>query len=163
MLGGERYYDSSFPDTGMIDETNSDQSKGRKPVPVCKAILLCDTPIIDAITRKISIIGIIDRFFRNPTGAIAPFHAFAQLVEGIGEYRITLEVHDLSDIQEPRVIARSPEVTINFATRSTRSNVLINVPSLRLDHGGTYDVVMLADGDEIDRQSFTVEDIQTQE
>jgi hypothetical protein len=34
--------------------------KGKKPPPKCKAILLCDHTIVEAVSGKVSIIGIFD-------------------------------------------------------------------------------------------------------
>lgn len=131
-----------------------------KPSPVCKAILLADNVIIDALTQKASVIGIIDKFGRIGSGHITRFTAYAQLVGGIGTYNITIEIQDLSD---DNVIARSPDVQIGFRDRFHRNSVVIPVPPLHLPHEGEYSVVLCADGNEVDRQQFTVSNLERKE
>jgi len=127
--------------------------KAGKPPPRCKAILLCDQLIVDAQTGKVSVIGVFDGFV-VPTmpGRTRPSNAFLQLTDGIGNYSITVEIHDLL---EDRVIARAKLAEIGFASRATKGNLVIPVPPLPIDHVGVYDFVVLADGQEIDRQQFT--------
>src|SRR5437764_669259 len=126
--------------------------KKGKPPPKCKAILLCDVVIIDAMTGKTSIIGVFDGFnLAQFPGNIGPFNAFLQLTDGIGKYRITVEVHDL---REDKVLARAEIAEMEFQDRATKGNLLIPVPPLPLQHEGVYDFVVLADGQEIDRQQF---------
>jgi hypothetical protein len=126
--------------------------KSPKPPPQCKAILLCDHAIVEAGTGKVSLIGIFDRFavteFPSP---IRQFTAFLQLTEGIGKYRITVEVHDLRDDE---ILARAAIVQIDFQDRAGKANLMIPVPPLLLKHAGGYDFVVLADDQEIDRQQF---------
>ena len=126
--------------------------KAQKPPPRCKAILLCDQAIVEAVTGKVSLIGIFDRFtLRKFPGHIRQFTAFLQLTDGIGSYKITIEVHDL---REDRILARAAIVQMTFQDRSGKANLMIPVPPLLLKHPGGYDFVVLADDQEIDRQQF---------
>ena len=126
--------------------------KSTKPPPKCKAILLCDQAIVEAVTGKVSLVGIFDRFaLRKFPGHIRQFTAFLQLTDGIGKYAITIEVHDL---REDVVLARAPIVSLEFKDRAGKANLMIPVPPLLLKHAGGYDFVVLADGQEIDRQQF---------
>ena len=88
---------------------------------------------------------------RSFPGRTRPVSAFLHLIEGIGRYQLTVEVHDLRD---DSVIARSPTMEISFPEKLSRINFVVRIPSLPLTHGGIYDVVVLADGQEIDRQQF---------
>jgi len=74
-----------------------------------------------------------------------------QLVDGIGRYSLVIEVHDL---REDKVIARMPPVPIEFPQRTNRVNFFTPPMSIGLAHEGTYDLVVLADGEVIDRQRF---------
>ncbi len=60
----------------------------RKPPPKCKAILLCDHVLIDAVSNKVSVIGIFEQFgargFPNPSALCM---AFIQLTDGEGAYQ----------------------------------------------------------------------------
>jgi hypothetical protein len=122
-----------------------------KPPPKCKAILLCDQVLIDARTGKISIIGVFEEFvIRRRPGAIAPCNAFLQLTDGIGKYGITVEAHDL---REDKIVARTEVTEIEFQERASIQNLIIKLPIL-IEHDGSYDFVVFADGQEIDRQRF---------
>jgi hypothetical protein len=124
----------------------------KKPPPKCKAILLCDQTIIEAVTGKVSIIGIFDSWnlpqFPHPT---RPFMAFLQMTDGIGQYTISVEVHDL---EADQIIAQAQAARMTFPDRTAKVNLVIPVPPLLLRHAGNYDFVVLADGQEIDRQQF---------
>lgn len=130
------------------------KGRERKPPPVCKAILLCDTVIRDAFTGKVSLIGLFDGFgMREMPGFTNPVIAFLQLVEGIGKYSLTVEIHDLG---RDRVIARAEAATVEFPDRLSRRQVIIPVPPLPMEHEGVYDFVVMADEKEVDRQQFKV-------
>jgi hypothetical protein len=68
-----------------MTENPSEQPSGQKPPPSCKALLLCDHTIVEAVTGKVSIIGVFGAFvLRTFPGAARPFTAFLQLADGIG-------------------------------------------------------------------------------
>jgi hypothetical protein len=81
-----------------------------------------------------------------------PFTAFLQLSEGIGRYEIVVEIHDLRANQ---VLARAAGTGVQFPERLTMLNLTIPVPPLPLTHAGGYDLVVFANGQEIDRQKFS--------
>jgi len=115
--------------------------------------LFCQTTITEAGTGNISIIRIFTNFMMSGFPSLTwPFLVFVQLVGGIGRYNVTVEVHDLRD---GAVIARA-EGPIEFRDRIQGQNMLIPVPPLQIQHEGAYDIVLLAHGQEIDRQQFTV-------
>jgi len=132
------------------------KSKGAVPPPKCKAILLCDQTIIEAGTGKISVIGIFEGFAVPQTpGVIRPFTVYLHLTDGIAdhEYEISVELHDLKN---DNVIARATGPKIRWGDRLSRLNLLIPVPPLKVEHAGVYDLVVLANKQEIDRQQFQV-------
>ncbi|MFL5243034.1 MAG: DUF6941 family protein [Gemmataceae bacterium] len=123
-----------------------------KPPPKCKAILLCDTVIVDAISQKPTMVGIFGGFnVPGFPGYTSPCNAFLQLTDGIGTYRITVEVRDLRD---DLVVGRGEIAELVFQERAAKHNLIIPVPPMQLQHDGLYDFVVLADGQEIDRQQF---------
>lgn len=128
------------------------QRRGQNPPPRCKAILLCDQTILDAVTGNVSIIGTFTEFILPSfPGRTKPVCAFLLLIDGIGRYQVVVEIHDLG---EDKIIARSPGMAIHFPERLARINFVTQIPPLPLVHPGTYDVVVLANGQEIDRQQF---------
>ena len=130
------------------------ESKGSRPAPQCKAILLCDQTIVEEGTGKLSVIGsFVD--FRLPRfpGLTKPFSVFMQLTDGIGRYQVTVELHDL---QEDMVIATADSDEIHWHDRHTFVDLVLQIPPVPFRHAGAYDFVVFADGSEIDRRRFNV-------
>lgn len=131
---------------------------GHKPPPKCKAILLCDQIILDQFTGKISVVGVFEEYVLSQIpGFTVKACVFLQLVEGIGS--CILEVR-LEDVEARTVIGRGINVTVDFSDRTIKNNVVIALPSLPIAKAGFYDLVVLADGQEVDRQKFAVRLIQ---
>jgi hypothetical protein len=129
-----------------------------KPPPKCKAILLCNQVILDRFTNTTSIIGLIDQFnLRAFPANIRPMTAFLQLTSGIGKYGLVVEIHDL---QRDVIVGRGMDMAVDFPDRLTKVNVIIGIPPLPMNHEGLCDVVVKADGQEIDRQQFAAKLIQ---
>jgi hypothetical protein len=132
----------------------SEGQKAGKPVPQCKAILLCDRAITEADTGKVSLIGIFHKLVLPKAPAqTQPMTVFLQLVEGIGRYNITAEVLDLATGLS---LAQGKGAAVEFTDRFAVIHFMLPLPPLPLQHEGSYDVVVFANGQEIDRQKFTV-------
>lgn len=126
--------------------------KGQKPPPKCKAILLCDQVIVEAATGKVSVIGIFGGWvFPHFPHSTPSFTVFLQLTDGIGKYAISMEVHDL---QSDQIIAQAPIKEIEFRDRKKKVSLPFSVSSLPIPQVGRYDFIVLANGQEIDRQQF---------
>ncbi len=136
-----------------MSETMASEKVG-KPLPQCKAILLCERAIREAGTNQVSLIGLVRKFVvpRLPAQT-QPVTAYLQLVEGIGRYNISAEVRDLTTGQ---VLAQGGGATVEFQDRLAILDFLLPLPPLPLTHEGSFDVVVFANGQEIDRQKFTV-------
>ena len=83
-----------------------------------------------------------------------------QFTDAEGRYDLVVEIHD--QVQQ-RIIARATGPAINVPHRLTYANVMIPIPPLPIKHPGAYDFVVLANGDEIDRQQFQVIDSEEDE
>jgi hypothetical protein len=130
------------------------EKEASPPRPVCKAILLCDQTILEAGTGKLSLIGIFSNFImENLPGQIPKTEAFVQITDAKGRYDIVVEIHDL---REDIIIARGKGLGIDVPNRHFFCNVLIPVPQLLIKHDGKYDIVVIANDEEIDRQQFDV-------
>ncbi len=131
-----------------------DKGGGRVPPPICKAFLLCNYALIERGSNRPSIIGVIDSvpvsFF--PT-RIPQMCAFIQLVDGIGQYEIALEFQDIAD---GAVLGRVGGIIADFPNRACKLNVHISIPPLPISKPGTYDAIVFANEEEIDRQKFKV-------
>jgi hypothetical protein len=127
---------------------------GAVPPPKCKAILLCEKTIIEAGTGKVSLIGITDVFWVSTLPeAIQPFSVYLHLTDGIGEYQVSAEFRDLVD---DVVIARAAIGTVKWDDRLARVALIMPVPPIEVQHTGTYDLIILADDQEIERRIFMV-------
>jgi hypothetical protein len=131
-----------------------------KPFPLCKALLLCDQVIVDRGTNKPSLIGIFDQLrVESFPGFTRECMIFVQLEDGVGRYKITVEIHDLCD---DVILARSKGGTIEFESRPSKVRLYIPVPPLPLKHDGKYDFVVYADQTEIDRQQLNTMRLSTE-
>lgn len=123
--------------------------------PRCKAILLCDQVIVHAgpTAGKLSLIGVFGFFaFKQYPVRTRSFSIFVQIVNALGRYDLSVEIRDL---QADTVIGRSPPISIEVPDRFATANLVLPVPPVPLAHPGKYDLVVLANGNEIDRQQFT--------
>lgn len=128
------------------------EPSGVVPPPTCKAILLCDSVIFDAFTGYYSAIGIFDVFvLPSFPGETRSFVAYLQLTDGIGEYSMALEIHDLKD---DTIVARAEGKTMRFKDRPSKVHLIINAPPLSLSHPGVYEFVVKANDQVIDHQRF---------
>jgi hypothetical protein len=128
--------------------------KEQKPPPVCKAILLCDRVIIDARTGEYTVIGIFDQFeVAAFPGRTRGFAVYVQLTSGIGSYEISFEIQDLQNNTTAARTSSGPKV--EFPDRSAKAHMIAELPAIPLAHPGIFDFVVLANGQEIDRQQFT--------
>jgi len=130
--------------------------KSPPPPPKCKAILLCERTIIEVGTGNVSIISVVDHF-TVPTipGTLRPFTVYMHLTDGVEghEYEFTVELRDLSN---DTVMAKGPGYRLRWGETLSRLNLLFPVPPLPVAHAGTYDLVVMANQQEIDRQKFGV-------
>lgn len=114
--------------------------------------MLCDRAIADAATNKVSVIGIFDGWaFPHFPHSTPPFRVFLQITDGIGRYVLSVEVLDLQDY---RIVAQARIEEIDFSERKSKVDLVISISPLLIPHAGSYDFVVLADGQEIDRQQF---------
>ena len=125
---------------------------GKIPPPVCKAILLCDAVLADPFSGKSSIVGIFEQFMvpKFP-GMTAQFFVYVQMTSGIGRYRIMIEVRN---VEQDQSIATANVAEMEFKDRAHKNILILPVPPLPLPRAGEYDFIVLADGQEIDRQKF---------
>jgi len=86
-------------------------------------------------------------------GSTKPVRLFVQLTNAAGRYDFVIDVRDLSNDE---LIAQAPGMGIQINDRLQLCNLVIPVPPLPIHHDGSYDFVVFANGQEIDRQTFTV-------
>jgi hypothetical protein len=107
---------------------------------------------VDLYSGRVTIVGILDRFdLQAFPGQTKQCMAFMQLSGGIGRCQIIIDIEDLEDGQ---TIARARGPGIEFPDRLSRINLIIDLPPIPLEHPGLYDLVVLSNNEEIDRQRF---------
>lgn len=138
----------------MPSEQVGKRKPGRVPPPKCKAILLCEKTIVEEGTGKVSLINTVDSFMvREFPGSAPEFSVFLELVDGVGRYTVVVEVHDL---EQDAVLARSSEATLDWRDRLGRFKIIVPFARVAADHPGVYDLVVFANDEEVERQTFRV-------
>ncbi len=130
--------------------------KKPKPLPRCKAFLICEKVIDDKISKSRSLIGLFTEFsVRGFPVQFSPFWLFIQLSDGIvGQYSIDIEIQDLKN---NLVIFRRRGIPVEFACRPETVDAIIWVPPLRIiSPGSVYAVVIFADDQPIADSVITV-------
>lgn len=120
--------------------------------PSCKALLLCDQILVEAVTGRTSLIGIMDRIPVEEFPARFPrCQAFLQFTDALGEYNITMEIHDLTDNS---VVVRVAEFSLTIQNPLTLINLILPLPRIEIPQPGKFDVVVFANEMELERQSL---------
>lgn len=134
----------------------SSPREGSVPPPKCKAILLCERLIIEAETHQVSLIGLFDAMeVLAVPGTMRAFTVYLLLSDGIvgHEYNTSMEIQDL---RADNVLVRAPGRRLQWQDRLAKRDLFFTVPPQPIQHAGSYEVVVFADGQEIDRQRFSV-------
>lgn len=108
---------------------------------------------------KVSLIGIFDSFFVDVNRITLPCEAFCQVTNAYGKYQLKVEIRSLSNNE---VVAETTTSNIEIPDRLLTANVIIPLPPFQFQDLGAYDFIVTANGDEIDRQRFSVIDRQGQ-
>jgi hypothetical protein len=130
---------------------------GSPPPPRCKALLLCDHTILEVTTNKVSVIGIFNSFAMSEyPGHTRPFSVFLQFAEGCGTYIIGVAIYCL---HTGELLGRADCTTLHMVDRLTPFMVVLPMAPLTLPHAGTYDIVITANGEEVDRQKVLAPEV----
>lgn len=133
-----------------------DRSKAaHKPLPQCKAFLICKKVGVDDATGEFSLSKLINtlRFPAFPAEA-GPFAIFLQLYDGIGRYELSVELRDLADDIS---VARASFSSLDFPERLVKMELALPITSLRLPRPGRYEIAVLFDGREVATQFIDAE------
>ena len=116
-------------------------------VPVTKAIYCCDNVLPDRSSGKIHVLGVFNAI-RPPDGAGYPCRlgrlcVFAQLIGGIGEVSLRLEV---VSAENEAIIYTSPEQPVRFPDRRTTMSACFRILECPFPRPGVYLVELYAQG-----------------
>ncbi len=139
----------------MTEENHHDHAETGKPLPHCKALLLCEKVTESLITGKVTLHNLIERFgSRIFPGRSTQFVAFLQVYDGIGRYALSLEVNDLTD---GSTIAETRLPDLNFPDRLAKIQVMAPFEFVPLPRPSRYELVVLIDGHPLASQHFDAE------
>src|SRR5438046_2751611 len=112
--------------------------------PVVIGLTLCETVIIDADTRNVTLVNCFShrQVPGVPSGPV-PFVVFALLTDGIGEGPLTVRIRRLDTLD---VVYRQ-EQTVRFPDPLAESRFRFRVRSCRFPVTGMYEVQLHADGE----------------
>lgn len=112
----------------MPDSPFDGKGAAHKPLPQCKALLICEGAGVDAITGQFSLFQLVNslHFAEFPAQA-QPLLVFLQLYDGIGRYGLSIELRDLA-ARLFGSITPSTFSSPNLAVCSTASVVVLISP-----------------------------------
>jgi len=114
----------------------SEKEPEKLPPPLLLSAIICDTVIIDAVTKKVSLINAFEAISATKYPARHPFLAFfCQLTNGHGKARITFK---LVDIQEEDKILFGDTVEEEFQDVRQVRNITFNIGGIVFPHAGEY-------------------------
>lgn len=138
----------------MAEDNSGLRSAGR-PLPHCKAMLLCEKVTESQISGKITLHNLIDKFaIRSFPGRSTRFVIFLQAYDGIGRYRIKVEINNLAD---GSTIAQGELDDLDFRARLVTIELMAPYEFVNLPRPGRYEVVVLLDGQPFAQQHFDAE------
>lgn len=141
---------STMPDS-PLDRRNA----ARKPLPHCKAFLICEEVGIDELTGRFNLYRLLNslRFLDFPA-QIPPLAMFLQLYDGIGQYGLSVELRNLSDDTSVTAEIFSD---VEFPERLVNMELVVPIDLMRLPHSGRYEIAILLDGQELATQFIDAE------
>lgn len=139
----------------MAKENDHEPGETVKPLPHCKALLLCEKVTQSQLTGKVTLHNLIEGFqSRIFPGRSTPFAIFLQVYDGIGRYTVSTEITDLSD---GSIVGRTALQDLYFSDRLTRIQLVIPVDSVWLPRPGRYEMVVFVEGQPLASQHFQAE------
>ena len=127
----------------------------QKPLPQCKAFLLCERVAQDDATGQLTLHKLIEvlQFPAFPADSI-PFVVFVQLYDGIGRYQLAIEIRDLVGDTSIRVALLS---NLEFPERLAKMDLVLPIEFVRLPREGRYEFAVVLDGEELASQPINAE------
>ena len=139
----------------MPDAPFDGQRAAHKPLPQCKAFLICEGVGLNSMTGQFNLYGVVNALsFPKFPAAARPLVAFLQLYDGIGRYELGVELRDLADESS---VAAGIFGDLDFPERLAKMEVGVPIDSMRLPRPGRYEIAVLLDGQELATQFINAE------
>jgi len=94
---------------------------------------------------------------REIPGRLPSFVVFLQVTNGVGDYELSVELLDLAS-GETNSIGNVGRATL--PDRLTLGSIMIAVPPLPVENAAKHDLIVLANGEEVDRRELHVEPLE---
>ncbi len=122
--------------------------------PILKAMLLCDTTILEEGSRKRTLVGIFDRIRATKYPSVHPaMSVYVQFREIEGKFDFTLE---LVDLDENKSMHRAVIQGFQVQERSRDCELVFNLLSVKFDHPGSYEFRIYVNDFVFGQKSFEV-------
>lgn len=120
------------------------------PPPICKAYLVCDRVVDDPATGDTSLVGLPRACGIRHFPAAVPLGVFARLTASRGRYQIEVQLQDADGTVHwrdgpPRIWGMADPLELY----DLKLNLLVVFPA-----PGTYDIVLVLNGQEVARHPF---------
>ena len=139
----------------MPDSPFDGKRPPHKPLPQCKAILICREAEFDDPTGEFDLYGLVNtlRFSAFPA-QVPPLAIFLQLYDGIGRYELSVELRNLVDGDS---VAAGAFGHLEFPERLVKMELAVPIDCMRLPRSGRYEIAILFDGRELATQFIEIE------
>lgn len=139
----------------MAKENDDEPAETVKPLPHCKALLLCEKVTESQLTGKVTLHNLIEGFqSRIFSGRSTRFTIFLEAYDGIGRYSLSVEFNDLSD---GSTIADLALDDLDFTDRLARIQIAVPIDFVQLSVAGRYELVVFVNGEQLSSQHFEAE------
>jgi hypothetical protein len=112
------------------------------PVPSVLAILVCDSVILDSLSRKQSVVGIFDNIHSIKVPCYQPVGFYARMTDAEGEYKFTIRILHLGE--EEKIIGGLETERVIAKDRLGSLNLVLNLPPVPFPEFGRYEFQLFA-------------------
>src|SRR6266545_2452612 len=113
-------------------------------IPSVLAILTCDQVIVDAVTKKKTLVGIFDRLRSSRFPMQQRIGFYARLTDMEGDYTFTIRVINLTNSEQ--LIGQMESAQIKATDRLATMEIALNLPPLLFQQPGQYEFQLYANG-----------------
>lgn len=124
------------------------------PRPILKAMLLCDSTLVEEVSHKRTLIGLFDSIRSTQFPTVHPaMSVYVQFREIEGVFDFSLELVDLSD-EKP--LNKAVVKQFNVKDRSRDCELVFNLLSVKFDHPGDFEFRIYVNDCIFGQKSFKV-------
>ncbi|MGH7090849.1 MAG: DUF6941 family protein, partial [Stellaceae bacterium] len=141
--------------SAMPDSPFDGKLATHKPLPQCKASLICREAEFDDPSGEFDLYGLVNTLkFAEFPAQVPPLSLFLQLYDGIGRYELSVELRNLDDSDR---VAAGSFGHLEFPDRLVKMELAVPIDCMRLPWPGRYEIAILFDGRELASQFIDIE------